>query len=315
MGTQGNSVNQQLFVFIFSYNRGDFLRNCVDSVRRYIPGAVITLIDDHSNDGDTQQYLANLPNGVRLHQPKQHEHARHGGLYNNMQAALELAHAAQSNAGGTTELALFLQDDMQVVRDVSADDWQNIIGFYQHYPQAAFLNPLFLKGARKARDARITQVASDYPVYLRHYPEKPNPRGISYADAMILHVPRLMNAKWQFIEGETENAKQAQRLFGKMGFMLHPFAMFLPEVPVFRGKQKTKAVQLAEKLRGTTPNRFDGMSENEVKALKSRDVAKKLPVAEHYLHTERPAKMPFRYSQINVYPILRLWHKLEQILK
>ncbi|MCH8492849.1 MAG: glycosyltransferase family 2 protein [Idiomarina sp.] len=314
MGTQNNSVNPKLLVFIFSYNRGDFLRNCVDSVLRHIPGALITVIDDHSNDTDTQHYLANLPSGVRLHQPEQHEHARHGGLYNNMQAALELANAAQGNTADATELALFLQDDMQVVRDVSADDWQNIHGFYQQYPNAAFLNPLFLKGARKARDVRITRLAADYPVYFRHYPAKANPRGISYADAMILHIPRLIKAQWQFIQGETENAEQAQRLFGKMGFMLHPFAMFLPEVPVFRGKQKTKAVKRAEALGGTTPNRFNSMSENEVEALKARDVARKLPVAEYYLHTERPAKIPFRYSQINVYPVLRLWHKLEQAL-
>ncbi|MCL4410509.1 MAG: glycosyltransferase [Gammaproteobacteria bacterium] len=297
-----------LHVYVFSYNRGDFLANCIASIQRHLNDVAVWVVDDRSNDADTQAYLADLPEGVGLLQSQAHESSRHGGLYNNMQMALE--HAASKGA----ELALFLQDDMQVVRDVAADDQANVEGFFAHFANAAFLNPLFLKGMRKRRDQRITQLAEDYPVYFRHYPEKSNPRGISYADAVIAHVPRLTAANWQFANDETVNAEQADKLFGKMGMMLHPFAMFLPEVPVFRGKKKSWAVAKAEQLRGTQPNRFFGMTGRQIAALKERDVATVLPVAEDYLVTERDAKRPFTYSQINVYPWLRVIHKISQKL-
>jgi GT2 family glycosyltransferase len=37
-------------VFIFSYNRGHYLHNCVTSAIKFIPNAVITVIDDCSDD-------------------------------------------------------------------------------------------------------------------------------------------------------------------------------------------------------------------------------------------------------------------------
>ena len=42
-------------VAIFSYNRGEYLKNCVESVRRNIPDATIRVYDDCSDDPETRK--------------------------------------------------------------------------------------------------------------------------------------------------------------------------------------------------------------------------------------------------------------------
>ncbi len=291
-----------LNIFIFSFNRGAFLLNCVQSVLRYAPGCSLSVVDDNSNDPQTCEVLQQLPQNVRLVQPDNRSTSRHGGLYRNMQLALDLAQHG--------ERVLFIQDDMQLVRPLTAADYQYIDDFYQHFPDAAFLNPVFLKGQRAKRDQRITRLSQRFPVYFRHYPAKKNPRGLSYADVVIADVTRLRHVNWQFAAGEIGNAEAAQQHFGAMGFMLNPFVMFLPQVPVYRGKKKSFAVALAEKYSGDQPKAFAAMTELQLQQLLQRD-ASTLPVAEHFLSCiDQTVKTPFQYSAVNAYPLLRALHKI-----
>ena len=292
-------------IFVFSYNRGDFLKNCVDSLLRHAPDSRICIVDDRSTCPDTQAYLSALPPGVELMLGQVKDGARHGGLYNNMQLALD---------NSRSELVFFIQDDMQVVRDIDQQDQDYIEAFFAQYPDAAFLHPMFLRGRRTRRDRRITQLADNFPVYFRHQPEKKTQRDLSYVDGVIAHAGRLKAKDWQFVEGEAANADQAAPLFGKMGIWPHPVAMFLPEVPVYRGKHKTRAVQLAERWAGTEPKAFLPMTAEQVASMRSRDLLI-LPVAEDFLQCSVPVKRPFHYSVVNVYPALRAWHKLTQWLR
>jgi glycosyltransferase involved in cell wall biosynthesis len=291
-------------IFIFSYNRGNFLANCVNSLLRHAPSARICVVDDRSTCPDTLAYLAQLPSGVELLQGQVKDGARHGGLYNNMQLALESC---------SSELVFFIQDDMQIVRDIDEDDLRYINAFFAHYPEAAFLHPMFLRGRRYRRDRRITRLQSDFPVYFREQPEKNSQRDLSYVDGVIAHAGRLQAANWQFVEGEAANANKAWPLFGKMGIWPHPIAMFLPEVPVYRGKHKTRPVALAEQWAGTEPKAFLPMTPEQVRLMKARDLSV-LPVAENFIRCSKPVRIPFHYSVVNVYPVLRVWHKLIQLI-
>lgn len=293
-----------LSIVIFSFNRGSFLQNCLQSVLHYAPGCTVTIVDDNSTDPQTLDTLKNLPDNVTLLQPRNSTDNRHGGLYNNMQLALERA--------ADSEHLLFLQDDMQLVRPLTATDYQYIEQYYQQFPRAAFLNPVFLKGQRRKRDQRITRLDPDFPVYFRHYPQKKHPRGLSYADVVIAKVSRLRKANWHFSRSEIDNALTAQQHFGSMGFMLHPFAMFLPQVPVYRGKRKSFAVTLAEKRSGTEPKVFTAMTEQQLQLFLQRD-PQQLPVAEQFLRcNDIKVKQPFQYSAVNAYPLLRVLHAIEQ---
>ena len=288
-----------LSVYIFSYNRGDFLAHALQSVRKMMPDGVVKIVDDHSDDAATREFLAGCEAPVLY--PQSADKARHGGLYQNMQLALEDC---------ATTYCLFLQDDMQVVRPVDNADYAYLDDFFATFPQAGFLNPVFLKGQRAKRDRRISKVSDTFPVYFRHYPQKAHPRGISYADVVIAHKPRLTEQGWRFSHGEVDNALRAMALFGEMGMMRDPFIMFLPQVPVFRGKQKTWPVRLAERLAGNEPKVFIPMQEADVERLRKRDI-NQLPVAEKYLTpADKRVKRPFQYSVVNVFPVLRLCHKM-----
>lgn len=295
-----------LAVYVFSFNRGPFLRHCIESVREHAPDLPLTVVDDSSTDQETREVLASLPEMVRVLRPDSTGEGRHGGLYANMQLALE---DCRENH------LLFLQDDMQLVRALRPEDLDYFDAFFAHYPKAAFLNPVFLKGQRVRRDRRITRLAGEFPVYFRNYPQKSHPRGLSYSDAVVADVGRLRRAGWQFSSSEVENAWQAQQLFGAMGFMAHPFVMFLPQVPVYRGRRTTWAVAFAERLGGVDPKGFETLRGLELETFLQRDLAE-LPVAERYLRCTDPSvPLPFQYSAVNAFPLLRIAHKFEQWLR
>lgn len=296
-----------LSVFIFSYNRGLYLRNCLESVQLCAPGCDVTVLDDDSTDLQTREILASLPSGVRVRQPNRRSGERHGGLYANMQTALD---RAPSNRP-----ALFIQDDMMLVRPVRQEDLQYVDAFFKHFPRAAFLNPVFLKGKRKRRDYRVTRLHPDFPVYFRHYPSKKNSRGLTYADAVLADPDRLRAARWRFLPGEIANAEQAREQFGDMGFMAYPFMMFLPRVTVYRGGRKTVGVRLAERRAGTDPKPYLPMPEDRLRELFQRDLSV-LPHAERFLTCADPAvPRPFVYSAVNAFLIPYCLHKMELFLR
>jgi glycosyltransferase involved in cell wall biosynthesis len=283
-----------------------FLENAIDSCRRYAPGVPVCVVDDHSDDADTLAVLGALPEGVRLLKPHAGEQRRHGGLYANMQMALEQI---------DTEWLLFLQDDMQLVRPLEADDAAYIEAFFAAFTDKAFLNPVFLKGQRNRRDRRITRVYDNFAGYYRDYPGKNNFRGLSYADVVISHAQRLKARGWRFKSSEQENAAQAHELFGLMGFMANPFVMFLPQVPVYRGKQKSWAVAKAEQWSGSEPKRFVELPPEVWQQFKRRPLSQ-LPVAEDYLQcADSRVRKPYQYSAVNAYWPLRVLHKLTMLFR
>lgn len=130
------SLNYQ--IAIFSYNRGPYLRNCIESVQRHCPNVPFTVYDDGSDHPELVDYLKTLGSAVRHMQTATAE--RHGGFYANMQAALDETQA---------EALLLLQDDVQVVRDIATEDVDSWQTYWASYPECAFLSPVFMKGGRR----------------------------------------------------------------------------------------------------------------------------------------------------------------------
>ena len=67
---------------IFSYNRGHYLKNCVESLRRCLPAqsvkTSITIYDDGSNDHETVSLLASI--GETVHIRQRQDNSRLGGF-------------------------------------------------------------------------------------------------------------------------------------------------------------------------------------------------------------------------------------------
>ena len=291
-------------VCIFSYNRGPFLDNCARSVERMAPNWPMKIYDDGSDDPETLAVCEKYEGAVL--NPRTDE-GRYGGLHVNMQRALDEAEA---------EFVFFTQDDHQMVRPVDEHDVRYIRDYFDHFPEAALLDPTFLRGHRRRSICRQLRIWPDFPGYYQVIGERWKRRSVTmyYTDVVVVHVGRLREAKWTFLTGETANADKAREYFPRMTRMAHPFSMNVPEVPVYRGKTKTFGVSLAERLVGRGVKPYRTMTPDEVARMRGRDLSV-YPFAEDFLTTEVPVQRPFVFNSMNVRWYTCGLHKLELLLR
>ena len=226
-----------LTVCIFSFNREKYLRNCVESVQQCLPGADIAIFDDHSDDPDTQAYLEQAAKTCQIIGPREVGTIKHGGLYHNMNTALDYFQ--------DRELLCFLQDDTQVVRHVSGHEIEAIAALFANHPRLGFLHPCFIRGIDLKKRPVIPLPGPTADVFFRQ--DSGQSAGIYYSDLVIFKPDRLAKAGWHFQQSEPANDRQARTHFDMMAYMWRPFAMWLPEVPAYRGKNKTLGLRLAER--------------------------------------------------------------------
>lgn len=133
--------------WILSYNRGEFLKNCVASIEYCAPQCGINIFDDNSTDQITRVILADLSVRHSVHYPPAADAVagKHGGLYGNMQSALERVEQE--------DIICFVQDDMQLVRPISYDELQRIEKHFAEHSAIGFISPTFLKGCNRDKDA------------------------------------------------------------------------------------------------------------------------------------------------------------------
>lgn len=214
-------------ICIFSYNRGNYLKNCIASVESCAPESRIVIFDDDSDDSETLEYLREIGNKYTIIQPG-HSSSHHlGGLYGNMQSALD--YCKEEN------LLCFLQDDTQLVRAVTAEDIKVLIGAFDQNPQLGFLHPCFIKAVNLKQGASYSYDPS-LNLYFRDLTKRSAGR---YFSALLITKPaRLRASGWRFAASEPANSQLAQKHFLPMGYLFAPFAMWLPEVPAYRGKRK-----------------------------------------------------------------------------
>lgn len=302
------ALNNRISVAIFSFNRGEYLKNCFESVARCMNGADIKVYDDGSDDSETLRYLDSL-GGTRVRVSQNDGALRHGGLYHNMQVAYEEC---------DSEYLLFLQDDTQLVRVVDECDMAVIDAFFEKNKSAAFINPVFLKGHRRASINKQLMWLPDSDGYYQVISESMKRRSVSmyYCDVVIAKVDRLREKGWCFSNSETLNAERAREHFSKMLQMASPFIMHVPEVTLYRKKMKTYGARLADKIVGEGVKNFLFMSEGQVDLLRRRDKQGAYPYAEDFIQTESSGvQKPFQYSAVNVRLYTRVLHKLEYKLR
>ena len=288
---------------IFSYNRGQHLQSCLESIEHCAPDLEVTIYDDDSDDPLTKKVLQQARDKCQVINTKAERNAikKLGGLYNNMQLAVE-----QLSDKGTL---CFLQDDMQLVRKIDESDLQDIESYFHQNPKSAFLHPAFLKGSNRKRDYSTMYWDANANAYYRN-PGKQSV-GVHFSAVVITKADRLIESNWSFKSKEKNNDQQAKALFGNMGFMKSPFLIWVPNVPAFRGKSKTLGLSLAEKIykSGFYPMAY--MADGENKQFKTRD-ANKLPITEDFLILKKGnLKKPWRHHPLAGNKLLKFIHKLE----
>ena len=298
-------MNRLIEIAIFSFNRGENLRVCVESIKRNAPDVKYTVYDDRSDDPATLQYLEEISDRVIIAPPPKNE--RHGGLYENMNLAL-----AQANH----PFLMTLQDDMQLVRTFSQDDDDHIKGIFDAYPQVGFVSQLFMRGIALRRYKRRLSPVDKLRAYISPLDERKNHKlSLAYFDCHIAHVKRLNAAGWEYANSEGENVHQALSTFGPMPCMADPVAFFCPDVPFYRNRNRRGLSSwLASRVLGTNVKYLNDLSPNEIISLKSRDLSD-WPVAEDYLSSPfQSVRKPFTYHDVKARWWLYILHKIEKKL-
>jgi hypothetical protein len=294
--------SERLSVAVFSFNRGPYLAQCLASIARHMPDVPVSVHDDNSTDPETCALLGRLD--VPVIQPTRTGTTLLGGLYNNMQAALDAAR---------TEWIFFLQDDMQIVRDVGPEDYRCIAALFEADPTRAFVQPLFMKEALAAKFERELVPLGSLRAYGRA-PEIDRGRArYPYSDVSIAHVGRLRAAGWQFRQQERLCEDEARRLFSDMPFLGDPFAFYCPEVPCYRNRTRTLSGRIAGAVLDARTKGYHPMTADQISALCARPIGR-FPYAEdHLTPTDPNVRRPFVYQDFQARGWLRPLAEVERL--
>ena len=296
----------QLVFWVFSYNRGNFLKNCVASIERCAPGCDIRIFDDRSSDPETRRVLDELSRRHQVHYPAgDGEQSKHGGLYANMQAAFSMS--------AEDDLLCFLQDDTQLVRPLAEVDVQRLTQFFASSAKPCFVQPAFLRGCNRGKDNGLTRYDSDRGVY--YVDRLKNSAGAFYSDICLFRVSDLRTARWQFVQREAGNEWQARERLAQMAYWRDPFAAWLPNVPAFRGKKSTLALRIAQRLRRSGFYPLVCLSPEQNGAFVARP-ADQFPYAEDFLQVRNgPVSQPWNYYPLQGSAALKLLNSVEVKLR
>lgn len=296
-----------MYFCIFSFNRGQLLKNCVESIEQCVENPTILVVDDNSFDPETLKIIKEIEIKHKVIKPDidNFHMLKCGGLYNNMQMAL--------NYIPPGELAYFAQDDSQLVRKVSTQDIADINLFFNKNSDSAFLNYTFLKGKVRERDQISTYFDDESKSYFRK--NTGQSAGVYFSAICIAHADRLKAKNWQFDARERNNNIQAKTLFGLMGFLKNPFLMQLPSAPAYRGKVKTLGLSLAEKHHKCGFHPFNLMSSKESEEFQNRK-QEILPVAEDFLTLKNTElRKPWAISPFQDTKLLKPLHRIELTIR
>jgi glycosyltransferase involved in cell wall biosynthesis len=294
----------KLEVFVFSYNRGKYLRNCLQSLQRHAPACPVTVVDDGSGDRETRAVLDEYRQSARIVVNDGSAASSLGGLYGNMNWALSVA---------TAEWALFIQDDMQLVRDIASADFDHIDRFFRAYPEAIEFQPCFAKGSTRAVVGDGLAVDENVPVYLRDTTKSNR----AYFSAVgIFHVERVRERGITLLDSEAKNETFIAEVAAPIGLSPYPFMMWLPFAESVKFRRKGLLQRYAEWRAKAGLYPFRALTEEEVQQLFRRDLAE-LPYAEKLLslESERSDNETWMYAVVRHYRLPRKMLKLQKRLR
>lgn len=258
-------------IFVFSYNRGKYLRNCLESLVRHAPDLPVTVVDDGSVDPATKEVLEEYAATMTIvSRDGTGIDVSLGGLYANMNWA---AHKSRA------ELGLFMQDDMQLVRDITADDHEHIARFFEHYKDAIEFHTCFTKSSTKISVNDGLKLDPEVPVYFR---DVGRTRRGWHSDVGVFHIARMRERGIELRESESQNELYLQTVVSQMGFSPWPFMMWLPFPESVKFRRKGLLQRYAEWRAGSGLYPYNPMNAEQIRRLFDRPLEEQ-PIAETYL--------------------------------
>ncbi len=262
-------------VCVFSFNRGPFLKNCIESVRAHTSWP-LSVWDDDSRDPATLDVLSGLEaDGVPVYRAGSDmvREDRTGGLYGNMYAAL------QDGRDEGVEYLLFIQDDQQVVRPVDDEVITHADQFFTANEHSFLLHTFFLKQVSFRHDRSRMVLDSSGLAYFR---QETGPGRYFFSAVGFFSVARFWELCGQRLVGEGAYENWCREHGVKMGFYVYPFAMWNPYPTAWRKQRRPLLERWIDAIGGAGLHRISPMTKEAQRQLLTRDPSI-LPVAERHM--------------------------------
>lgn len=265
-------------IFVFSYNRSSSLNNCLNSIRSLVPGIQGYIIDDNSDDQETINVIDKASSDFSALSPDKNSVSefKTGGLYGNMNFAIGMA----SEMG--FKRALFIQDDMQLVRPLVEQDWREFDRYFAKVPETIQLATVFIRSLDSWRYPSQIDLCKEARAYFC----KPEHEGgkSNFAATGIFDVDRVLDRFGRFEAGEARNSEKARSMGLRMGRAVNPFMNWTPYPASFRGKKRSLKHRLVEFVGGSGFHPIEYMDETTLEHFLSRD-PEIFPVMEEWLRS------------------------------
>lgn len=259
-----------MHIAIFSYNRGWYLRNCLDSIQRHADHARVTVFDDNSSDPEVHRALADYASLVETGPAASRGTSAYlGGLYSNMQRAIDIAEP----------LVLFMQDDMQLVRDIGVEDEAHWQRYFEYHPDSQQIYTCFIKREQATSGRPLVEIDRATPAYIR---SPASGRRAYFSAVGLFHAERMRLHGWTFELSEGENNEKARRAGLHLGMTPWPFMMWLPNAKSSKFRKRGALERFAEWWTGAGFYPYRALGYEQLEWLRSRPLDE-LPVAEHLL--------------------------------
>lgn len=281
-------ASRDLDVYIFSFERASYLKNCIRSINRHLPDCPVTIVDDGSCDAETQDFLEEAErNGIDVIKQSTSRARKTGGLYENMNRSLVRA----SERG--YRYVFFIQDDMQVVRGISSFD-SKMISEYFSDESSVQLDTCFRKAKFSAQDEEYLELDRSNAAYrITDISNHWGMKGVT--DVGLFHVERFCKKLHSFEDAEAWNEKKALSRGVRVGYYVYPNMMWLPFPKARRAQAFPIIWSLIESLGCAGVYPYEVMSEESQSRLINRDLAQ-VPIAEEWLNCPSAPKNVLRWS-------------------
>lgn len=214
--TPTNLTEREILVVIVSYNLYGYLANLANSVLKYMPQAHILIMDN----GSTYLEMRALLNEYNAHE-KIHVHfrsanqgsAKVGALYQAYNEAITYAIAEKYKH------ILFLQDDMQLVSEVSDVQLKHIFSILAQ-PKISMVCPVFHKKILRHAVLKNLESSPDLNTY--------KCKNYGLMDVGFMSVLFIQKHKFTFGKDENQHSKHWLDKGYHVHYLARPFLAFLP---------------------------------------------------------------------------------------
>lgn len=252
--------------YVFSYNRGKFLNNCIKSIERNYQNPSITIVDDSSNDNETLLYLKKLKQKYRVITPhhKNEKNTKHGNLYKNKNWVMN--EAKDKNF----KQVMLLPEDMQFVRPITNIFFKDLDLFFNYSKNSfqtfiIFKEKVFSLNENPIENSLCLQKNSNF--FIKNKKEVEHQRCI-FSDFGIIRVDRFFDLFEKFEDNELLSIIKCKQRGIKTGLYSYPFCSLLPFNKYCRIKNNNeKLTKLLNKISKTGFYPYNDMSSNQVKNL------------------------------------------------